>query len=240
LGAFRRELLLHLAIREAVARSGSRSVPATGLPWKPKEALRPGVELTPTLTVKISNALAALEELGYVKRFREAGERGATRTVKVTRRGVREAVEITQRGMRSESEVKRAGGPLDGVREDPVAWAESVAHYAEQMEALAKKPGIVVETLTDGTSDWRKAVLIVRSYVRSNPGDQRAAEALRRVERFIPPFVQTQEGTDRHLFDLALEAKGQAVYQTTIENPSSKAWLRNPATFDLSGGLQEN
>ena len=102
LGRFQRELLMHLAAREArVVNHGSpadrRRLKGRGLEWRPAAALHQHIDYTQSLADRVSKALKALEEIGYVRTTGHPDGRRRTTHVKLTTAGVREAVDIAGR-----------------------------------------------------------------------------------------------------------------------------------------------
>lgn len=244
LGPFRRELLLHLAVREAVYRysDGAPAVPVAGLPWAPKDSLTPGVELTRTLSVKISNGLAALEELAFIRRVRTGEGRGPTKTVKVTMRGALEAVGIVERRGLSKSAARRVGDDyfMYLVKNDPAAFAEEVVRKAKTlsaMEAAALASFGDIATpggLSQGNPGYRKALLAVRAYVRANPNDARAAKALEEAEGYIKPYRPTRSSVDGYLMTVSSDV--MSLGRDPMPEDIEFEWMGQALTFDLTGG----
>lgn len=243
LGPFRRELLLHLAVREAVYRysDGAPSVPVAGLPWAPKDSLAPGVELTRTLSVKISNGLAALEELAFIRRVRAGEGTGPTKTVKVTMRGALEAVDIVERRGLSKSAARRVGDDyfMHLVKNDPAAFAEEVVRKAKTlsaMETAASRFGDIAAPggLSQSNPGYRKALLVVRAYVRANPKDARAAKALEKAEDYIKPYRPTRSSVDGYLMTVSYDV--MSLGRDPMPEDIEFEWMGKAVTFDLTGG----
>jgi len=94
--------------------------------WKPADALRPGVTLTPTLAAKTSGALRALDELGLVIRHR-GKHGGRTSAASVTDAGQDLAIEILERQGQSPTAAAKNKTYLGNTFvKDPVALAESL------------------------------------------------------------------------------------------------------------------
>lgn len=233
LGSFRRELLLYLAIREAHVRKYSewRSVPKQGLYWKPQDALLPEVEFTRTLTVKISSALRALEELGYVRRTRPGEDYSRTTHVKVTRSGVLEAMQIIDRQGQSKDAARRQQGGSYWQTLTPEGLVDAAAEILQAMKEHGLFP--VPQQLPDA----RKLVIALRAHCRAHPDDQRASNILPELEERIPVYRPTQEATDRYL-NMIAESFAQIRWKTKRSIYHEEPWMLEVATFDLSMGME--
>jgi len=126
LGPFRRELLLHLATEHA----SRPRVDAPGLRFIAKEALAPGVELTPSLASRISTALTALDDLGLIRRTHP--EHGVV-MVRMTPRGLKAAVEAAERWGLSTREYR------DFLRRHPKPIVNRTALVEQARELLANE-----------------------------------------------------------------------------------------------------
>lgn len=237
LGPFRRELLLHLAIREAVTRNkhGRQAVPATGLRWTPSGALTANVELTRTLTVKISNALSALEDLGYIRRQREAGPRGKTTHIKVTPAGAREAVEIAFRQNLAKSTAARKRQRYTDyiAKQNPVEWAEWLLGDVKEYLVTSGRESDPAMTVNPAP---RRALRHLRAHVKADPADTRAKALLQELEVHIPPYRPTLADLDIFLGGVA-ESAFHAI-SASFSDPidPDESWIASVKTFDLVAG----
>jgi len=184
LGVFRRELLVHLAVCQA----SQTQLPGTGLSFKVEEAIRPDLERTPSLASGISQALAALQHAGFIRRTRQ-GSRGVR--VRVTRRGMAEALAIAQRHGLTEREHKAA------IRASATDFkARLTEQQIRDSEAYMQNPQVL-----DGL--WELLPWNAPSAIRG--GLQNAETRLRVLEAdddADPALVAKLQKTVRHLRDV--------------------------------------
>jgi DNA-binding MarR family transcriptional regulator len=168
LGRFQRELLMHLAIREArIMRTGTpaeqRRLKTRGLTWEPAKAVQDEVDYTPALSNRISAALRALEDLRFIRTTGHADGRRRTRFIKVTTLGLREAVDTAhRRGRSARAWQRRPGSALE-------------LDFIQQRLAATDDPA----ERRDIERELRRARRYVKSEMRRHDDEQRAIGALR-------------------------------------------------------------
>jgi len=223
LGSFRRELLLHLAVREAYFQQAPteppKKLPKHGLPWIVELALLPQVKYTRPLASRISAALAALDELGLVTRSGPP----LHRTVRVTRRGRVEAVRIANRLGLAARAYRDAGRNADTAWRT-VSW--SVAPSLAQ--------SIVSSWKTYGSSPFgepfAKDVLAGLRALPPDLADSQLEDALKAV---IPKLRHNLTSQNAVLLGFAALAKLYQTNEMGADLPGLTAWLRQAKTFYL-------
>ena len=189
-----------------------------GIDWDPKLDLRPGIKLTRGLSARISAALAALEELGCVRRIGKP-----TRYVKVTRKGLVEAGNLA----------RRHGQPPSTVREEAAFIRRSLDEQAESGDHLRWIDGQLrhVEENPFGPSEtWRAHLRWARKRLKEHPEDEQLRVRVERLEY----GVRHNRVYEAAMNDLRI-ARFAAVLEMHIEGATT--WGAEPADPKVYRGM---